>query len=190
MAKIKEKTIIERWGVIVEQSKGKGDRIFEMVEQAVKQKKAPKVKMARRMVSPSFFKMLQGREKPFLIVSNSYLKGYKMYVGANDYGNQLAISWYLCREPNKYLKMIEALPWWAQLMLLPVVGLIIIGLWIKRKTRVVSPEFMDVFDMEELIAYVTTVHHALMEAAEEIAREVDYDFTKVDRVSRGFLNVS
>ncbi len=190
MAKLKEKTIIERWGALIDDCGGKGERIFEIVEQAIKERKAPKVKMARRMVSPSFFKMLQGREKPFLIVSNSYLKGYRMYVGATDYGKQLYVSWYLCLEPNKYLKMIEAMPWWAQAAMLPIIGIIMVGLWLKRKTRVVSPEFMDIFDMEELCSYVITVHHAAMDAAEEIAKEVDYDFTKVDRVSRGFLNVS
>ncbi len=75
-------------------------------------------------------------------------------------------------------------------MLLPVVIIIMFGLWLKRKTKAVSPEFMDIFDMEELSAYVTTVHHALIDATEEISKEVDFDFTKVDTVSRGFLNIS
>jgi len=190
MAKIKEKTILERWSVLIDDSSGKGERIFEMVEQGLKEKKTPKVNAVRRMVAPSFFKMIQGKEKPFLVVSNTYLKGYKMYVGATDYGTQIFVSWYLCLEPNKYLKMIMALPWWAQLMLFPVVLLIMFGLWLKRKSKAVSPEFMDIFDMEELSAYVSTVHHALIDATGKIAKEVDFDFTKVDTVSRGFLNIS
>ena len=190
MAKIKEKTVLERWSVLIDNSSGKGDRIYEMVEQDLKEKEAPKVKTARRMVTPNFFKMLQGKEKPFLVVTNSYLKGYKMYLGATDYGKQIFVSWYLCLEPNKYIKIIEALPWWLQIMLIPIVTIIRMGLWLRGKSKAVSPEFMDIFDMEELSAYVTTVHHALIDATEEISKEVDFDFTKVDTVSRGFLNIS
>ncbi len=78
MAKIKEKTILERWSVLIDNANGKGEKIFEMVERDLKEKEAPKVKAIRRMVAPSFFKMIQGKEKPFLVVSNTYLKGYKM----------------------------------------------------------------------------------------------------------------
>lgn len=191
MARIKEKTIIDQWSVLIDGANGKGEKIFKMTEQVLKQKETPKVAVARKMVAPSFFKQIfQGKDKPFLVVSNTYLKGYKMYIGATDYGAQMFVSWYLCLEPNKYLKMIQALPWWAQLMLLPVVVIIMFGLWLKKKSKAVSPEFMDIFDMEELTAYVTTVHHALIDTTEEIAKEVDFDFTKVDLKSRGFLNIS
>jgi len=191
MARIKEKTIIDQWSVLIEGANGKAKEVFTMTENVLKEKETPKVAVARKMVAPSFFKQVfQGKDKPFLVVSNSYLKGYKMYIGATDYGKQLFVSWYLCLEPNKWIKIIEALPWWAQIMLIPFMIMIKIGLWFKKASKAVSPEFMDIFDMEELTAYVTSVHHALTSTSEEIAKEVDFDFTKVDLKSRGFLNIS
>ena len=190
MAKLKEKTIIEQWSVLIEGANGKGKEVFKMTEKILQEKETPKIKLIQKMVAPSFFKQIQGKEKPFLVVSNTYLKGYKMYIGATDYGQQLFVSWYLSLEPNKYLKIIQALPWWAQLILLPIQILIMIWLWLRRKSKAVSPEFLDIFDMEELSAYVTTVHHALIDTTEAISKEVDFDFTKVDLKSRGFLNIS
>ena len=191
MERLKEKTIIEQWSVLIEKANGKSEKVFKMTENVLREKETPKVAVARRMVAPSFFKQIfQGKDKPFLVVSNTYLKGYKMYIGATDYGKQLFVSWYMCLEPNKWIKMIDALPWWAQIMLIPIVIIIRIGLWLRKKSKAVSPEFMDIFDMEELAAYATTVHHALIDTTEEIAKEVDFDFTKVDLKSRGFLNIS
>ena len=53
-----------------------------------------------------------------------------------------------------------------------------------------SPSNDEYFDLEELTAYVTTVHHAVLDAAKEISESVGFDFSKVDQKSRGFLNIS
>mgnify|MGYP001592978122 FL=1 len=49
---------------------------------------------------------------------------------------------------------------------------------------------LNVFDTEELTAYVTTVHHAVLETTKELMENRHLDFTKVDSKSRGFLNIS
>jgi len=49
---------------------------------------------------------------------------------------------------------------------------------------------MDIFDLEELTAYVTTVHHTLVAATKSVSETVGFDFTKVDTKSKGFLNIS
>ena len=46
------------------------------------------------------------------------------------------------------------------------------------------------FDFEELTAYGTTVHRAVIKAVEEIMGQLNMDFSKVDTKSRGFLNIS
>jgi len=49
---------------------------------------------------------------------------------------------------------------------------------------------MDIFDTQELSAFAGTVHHCVLNGSENIAEAVNFDFSKVDRKSRGFLNLA
>jgi coproporphyrinogen III oxidase len=48
---------------------------------------------------------------------------------------------------------------------------------------------MNLFDTEELTAYITTVHHALTDAVKTMMEEQKIDYTKIERRTQGFLNV-
>ncbi len=48
---------------------------------------------------------------------------------------------------------------------------------------------MNLFDTEELTAYITTVHHALTDAVKTMMEENKIDYTKIERRTQGFLNV-
>jgi hypothetical protein len=49
---------------------------------------------------------------------------------------------------------------------------------------------MNVFDIEELTAFTTTIHHAVTGAVEAVMKGMDMDFSKIDTKARGFLNIS
>ncbi|MBA7605806.1 hypothetical protein ES703_12941 [subsurface metagenome] len=188
MAKLKEEEIIDRWSVLIEGANGRGKELFKKVDENLKEIKAPKVEILLKEVSPSLMRKIRGEKRTFLVVQNTYLKSYLMYIGAADYGKQLFVSWYLTMEPSAFQKFLSKLPWFIAILLLPIIIMVRIYNLFKKKT--VSPAEMDLFDLEELTAYVTTVHHALMDEAKEISESVGFDFSKVDQKSRGFLNIS
>lgn len=155
---------------------------------------------------------LRPAKREFLVASNDYLRGYKLCVGAKDYGKQLMVSWYLIAEPVSLLKLM--LDWIVSNQKISL-GVFLVGLILSFVTREISPilmiwlpflgyvaftcltskksvlpQMMNIFDLEELTAYVTTVHHAVLDATKEVSESVGFDFTKVDRKSRGFLNIS
>jgi len=188
MPKLKEEEIVERWSALIPEANGRGKELFRRIKEIIKGVEAPKIEFVEKAISPSLIRKLKGEAKTFLVAQNTYLEGYLMYIGASDYGKQLFVSWYLTLEPGGAEKFIANLPWWAQLPLLPIVIPFII--YRKFRKKAVAPPDMDILHLEELTAYVTTGHHAVIDATREISQSVNFDFTKVDTKSRGFLNIS
>ncbi len=188
MVKLKKEEVIDRWSVLIDEAQGREKEVFREMQENLKEREVPKVEIVKKEVSPSLIRKLTGQARTFLVVKNTYLKGYLMYIGASSYGKQLFVSWYLTLEPGALQKLFAELPWFIQIVLLPI--MILVSIYNRFKGRIVRPSDMDIFDLEELTAYVTTVHHTLLGTTEQIAKSVDFDFTKVDRKSRGFLNIS
>jgi hypothetical protein len=189
MAKIREEEIVDRWSVLIEEANGQGKEVFKLTEANLKDLDVPNIELVQKEISPSLMKRLKGKRRTFLVVKNSYLEGYLMYIGAADYGKQLSVSWYLTLESTGLGRLLAKLPWWLQILFFPL--LILLAVYnIFRGKKSVSPANMDLFDLEELTAYVTTVHHALIDATKEVSQTVGFDFTKVDQKSKGFLNIS
>ncbi len=188
MAKIREEEIVDRWATLIEEANGKGKEIFRLTQENLKELAVPNIELVQKEISPSLMKKLKGKTRTFLVVKNSYLEGYLMYIGASDYGKQLSVSWYLTLEPSGLGRLLGKLPWPVQIFLFPF--FIPVAIYNMFKKKSVSPADMDLFDLEELTAYVSTAHHALMDAAKEVSQTVGFDFTKVDQKSKGFLNIS
>ncbi len=55
--------------------------------------------------------------------------------------------------------------------------------------RASAPPF-DVFEKEELAAYLSLAHHAILDAVEVIATEINQDFTKLNMKSEGIVDIS
>ena len=189
MAKIREEEIVDRWSTLIERANGRGREIFKLTQENLKDLAVPNIELVQKEISPSLIKRLKGKRRTFLVVKNSYLEGYLMYIGAADYGEQLSVSWYLTSEATGLGRLLAKLPWPIQILFFPL--LILLAIYnIFRRKKSVSPADMDLFDLEELTAYVSTAHHALMDAAKEVSQTVGFDFTKVDQKSKGFLNIS
>ena len=46
------------------------------------------------------------------------------------------------------------------------------------------------FDTEELTAYTTTVHHALLDSVKVVMENQKLDFTGIEKRTKGFLNIA
>jgi hypothetical protein len=174
---IKQK-ILDSWSILIEGAQGKGNELIKKAVEYVEKSKAPNVSyemveaypdLASRIWS-SISKRMAREPKNYLMVSNEKLEGVRMYVRAQDYGENLFVCWYLITEPGLL----------AELFSVPTS---------EDKWHWV-PRTRDVFTEEELTAYVTCVHHCVLKAVEDLMRNLGQDPSKIDRKSKGFLGVS
>jgi hypothetical protein len=178
---IKEEEIVERWSVLIDGAEGRGKELMRRTEELLKEIEAPEVFTEWKEVSPAFFR----EKRTCLLIRNKKLADYIMYLSARDYGKQLSVFWYLTIESPLWRKLIARFGIFA----FPFVPLVMVYDFLKGRGKT-SPLRMNLFDLEELTAYVSTGHHAVRDAAKEISQSVGFDFTKVDTKSRGFLNIS
>lgn len=178
---LREEKILEKWSVLVQNAQGKGKEIIEKAAKLIQQSNAPGVKAEMARVFPKvapgfleskFFKGLEQKGRDYLMITNENIKSMRLLVGAQDYGNNLFVSWYLVCEPGILSKIFSAFS------------------GKKEEGSKWVPIITDVFMEEELTAYTTLIHHSVLEAVEALMVSVGQDFSKVDRKSRGFMGIS
>lgn len=161
--------ILDSWSVLIENARGKGEEAYDSTMKFIQDSEAPDIGLEKVTVvgrSIGFFERAQG---DYLMVTNEGLEDFRMYVGARDYGNNLYVSWYLTCEPGFFKSFFSAL--------------------IEKNPTAFSFS-LDVFQLEDLTAYVTCIHHCLLKAVDKILNGLGQDPSKVERKSRGFLGVS
>ena len=184
---IKRDKIGDQWSTLIEGANGEGEQIIKGVIRAIERVEAPDIFIKRQEISPGRGFITKSRE--LLVAEHRVLHNYDMYIGARDYGKQLFVSWYLIMEPTSFWRLFKRNPISA---IFNIPFLFFMGM-ISRSQGNSKGEFfsaLNVFDTEELTAYVTTVHHAVLETTKELMEQRKLDFTKVDTKSRGFLNIS
>ncbi|MCD6226021.1 hypothetical protein J7J95_03030 [bacterium] len=192
MAKLKEEKILEEWSYLIEGAEGKSEQVFKLTEKNIDKVQPPQVELEREMIRPvgTLVGFFTTKKREFLVASNKYLKGYKIYLGARDYGKQLMVSWYLIGEAGVLAKLadIMAKHWILGFIFLPFYLIILLLQMIWKKS--VTLENMNLFDREEATAYITTVHHAVLEAVADIMKGLNQDPSKIDKRTKGFLNIT
>jgi len=166
---IKDEKIMDSWGTIMEGAQGKSDFILETTKHELEESEAPWVSWDITDVAPGMFKGFFGKKREYLRVINQALKDHRMYIGARDYGNNLDVSWYLTVEPGLLKKLTSKALF-------------------SGSDKALSYA-LDIFDQQDLQAYVTVVHHCLLRAVESLMNELNQDFSKINRKSKGFLEV-
>jgi len=189
---LKEEKIIDRWSILIEGAGGKGKEVFQKTEARLQKIEAPNIIVKSQEVRPSILSgLIYRKQRPFLTVTNKYLKGYTMLIGARDYGKQLSVFWYLIMEPKGLLKILRILGSPKLIIFtFPIVLPLIAYQSIFKRKKSVFPGALDLFDLEELTCYATTGHHAVLETVEELMTDLGQDTSKIDRKSRGFLGIS
>jgi hypothetical protein len=170
---LRKEQIVDNWGILIGNAQGRKEEILEGTRKLIEETKAPAIKMERKLLAPGLLRGIMGEEREFLVITeagNPRLSPYQMFVAARDYGNNLDVSWYLAFRPSL---------WQAILSLIPFVGAI------PRSTL-----DLDLFDLQDLRAYVTNAHHCLLQAVEKLMMDLGQDVSKIDRKSKGFLGIS
>ncbi len=92
------------------------------------------------------------------------LGAFRTYVGARDYGTHLQVLWYLAMQPGSGNH-----PGMSQ------------------RDRFIG---LNVFDEQELRAYVGSAHDCVVMAVTELMLDLEQDPSRIDSHSRGFLGIS
>lgn len=176
----------DQWSTLIEGANGEGEKIIKGVIRTIERLEAPNIFIKRENIRPGRGFITEPRE--LLVAEHRVFDNYDMYIGARDYGKQLFVSWYLVAQPTSFWRVFKRNPLKA-IVTFPF----ILVLRVISSAQGGSSEFFskfNVFDTEELTAYVTTVHHAVLETTKELMENRHLDFTKVDTKTRGFLNIS
>ena len=160
------------WGHFIGGAQGKAEEIFENTKHFIKQSGVTSITVKRQELLPGYIRGMLGKRREFLVIREKHfrLKPYQVLVNAKDYGNNLDVAWYLTYR----LSLIRAL-----LTIIPFVS------FIPKKI-----EELDLFDLQDLRAFNTVCHHAVLSAVEALMKNLKQDTSKIDRSTRGFLGIS
>lgn len=181
-----QERVMDQWSTLIDGANGDGEKVIAETILEIERVDAPNIHITRKEVRPGHGFISKRRE--FLVAEHRIFDTYDMYIGARDYGKQLFVSWYLVAEPMSFMRLFRRSPIGALLKL----PFLIFGSMFSKAQGGTGELFsrLNLFDNEELTAYVTTVHHALLESVKEVVENRRLDFTKIDTKTRGFLNIS
>lgn len=188
MPTAKKEEVTERWGTLIGNAQGKAEKIFDSTEKLIAQTNVPNVRVERKQLSTSMLGGLLGAKRDFLVVTetkSSRLKPYQMFIGARDYGNNLDVSWYLTFKLSAAQKLLFILA------AIPFIGIVLKPFTLaSMATGRKGVLDLDLFDEQDLRAYVTNAHHCLLDAVDKLLLEMNKDSSKIDRKTNGFLGIS
>ncbi len=173
-------------GTLISGAHGKREAVVEMIKHNLKEDAAPNIRVEEKLVTTGFT-AASGRK--VLVIRNRNIQGYNLFVNIEDYGKQLSVSWYLMSRENwlgRLLAKTETNPavWF---ILLPMV-LMAKVFYTKSRTRL--PELMNMFDMEELASYCTTVNSAVKAAVHVVSHDLNLNSAVESWQTRGFLQIT
>jgi len=179
--KIKKEKIVQQWTMLVEGGNGFGEKVLADTIKNIEKAAAPNIHVSHqeRKRTAGFIR----ETRQFLIAEHKMFDTYDMYISARDYGNQLFIAWYVLAEPIGFWRRFKREP----IRTLFTYPFVLLAKILGRGTKLYS--LLNLFDTEELTAYITTVHHALTDAVKTMMEENKIDYTKVERRTQGFLNI-
>ncbi len=164
--------INEEWSILIRGAQGQRDKVISATKEHIEISKAPSIEMKEEEVGPSLTPSTFGEKRAFLIVAdrrNLKLGNFKTYINANDYGDSLFVSWYLTYMPDVWQVLASLVP---------------------GTRKIIGLDELNLFNKQDLTAYVTCVHNCLLEAVEKLMMGIGQEPSKIDRKTRGFLGIS
>lgn len=204
---INEDAIVEQWSQLILGMGGKGEELLKSIAAKLQALNMPDVILARKEATLGKAEVLSdAKAHEFVVMKHPRYPDYEMWIGAIDRAGQLKASWYLTvRLPGKFTGTLRAInkadrdamprPMRAFSLLPKKLGKMMAQRINEKATGKpsyirVRPEDMTMDDKEELGAYIATAHNVVLAALEELMNGLNLDFSKVDKHTEGFLNLS
>jgi hypothetical protein len=160
---LRKDRIIDTWLTIIDNGSGQQDQIYRRTEASLEEAKLPNVTWKRESVSSGMF----GRSRVFLVVNHRTLKEYVMYLSARDYGQHLDCGWFLTVQPSFFQRTASEF----------------------ANAQKNGGFGLDVFDQQDLSAWISVTHRAFMRSVKELMEELQLDITGMNTQSKGYLAV-
>ena len=205
---INEDAIVEKWEQLLLGMGGKGEELLKSIASKFQELKMPDVTFARKEATLGKAEPFSGaKTREFVTMRHLRYPDYELWIGAIDRAGQLKVSWYITvalegrvtatlRARNRASR--DSMP--GPLRILSILhekSAKAVARKINQKISGntssyvrVRPEDMTMDDREELSAYITTAHQVVLAALEELMNGLNLDFSKVDKHTKGFLNLS
>lgn len=202
---IDDNNIVEKWSQLLIGMGGKGEELLKSIARKLQELNLPNVTLLRKEASLGKSDFSQNKHE-FVSIRHHRYPDYEFFIGAIDRAGQLRVSWYLTvrlldrvtatlRAANRASRDSMPAPMRAFSLLPRKLGKMMAQ---KRNEKLtgspgvirVRPEDMTLDDREELGTYVMLVHKAVLDSLEEMMNDLKLDFSKVDKHSQGFLNLS
>jgi hypothetical protein len=169
---VRKAQILEEWSVLISGAEGQMTKVISNVKELLNARKVPTIEMKEEKVGPELTPVAFGETRDFLIIIDRRtlkLANFKIYINAIDYGNSLFVSWYLTYLPDVWQTLVALLP---------------------GTRKIIGLDELDLFNRQDLTAYVTCVHKCVQEGVDRLILEMGQDPSKIDRCSRGFFGIS
>lgn len=204
---INEGNIVEEWSQIILGMGGKGEEFLKSVAAKLQAQNLPDVVFIRKEASLGQSNYTLGDKRyEFVTMRHQRYPDYEMFIGAIDRAGQLKISWYLTVAlPGRIMGKLRAInkadrDAMPRALRAPQMLAKTLGRKLAQKINEkaagkpvpirVRPEDMTMDDKEELGTYITVAHNVVLAVLEEMMSDLKLDFSKVDKHTEGFLNLS
>jgi len=161
MLSLKDGKIAQEWSIMLPECQGGGPGLVEAIQQKFAAYEAPGLSWKEESASTGFMKSLLGKRRDFLVVRNEQFPEWLVCIGARDYGRFLYVVWYLTASP-RFVNKIRA-----------------------AGSGDVLVDELDVFDQQDVNAFVSITRMATVTATEEFAKRRELDLEQLARHSRG-----
>ena len=170
---LKDESILNEWAEMIEGASGQGGALLDGIEARLRKAQIPgDCKWSLQEVkSAGLFSRVR---REFLIVTTDEFKDYRIYISARDYGIYLEVSRFMTVEPG-FLK-----------------GLVSSAITEKLggqgdAATLSGPK--NILRHQDLTAWGSVVHYAVVDAVSSLMEELGQDPSKLNRESKGFLDL-
>lgn len=164
---LKEESILNEWTMLVDHASGQAQSVLSDIQKRLQEASIPGECSwsVEEVKSSGWFAKIR---REFLIVDLNEFRDYHMYIGIRDYGVHLDCCRFLTVEPG-FLKK------WAAVRLTGYAD------------ALSAPK--NILIHQDLRAWVTVVHHAVIDSVEALMIKLNKDLKLIQRGSKGFLEV-
>src|SRR3989338_4818354 len=204
---IDENNIVEEWSQLLVGMGGKGEELLKSIARKIQEINLPDITLLRKEASLGRSNATLGDKRyEFISLRQHHYPDYELWIGAIDRAGQLKASWYLTvalpgrvtgtlRAMNKASRDSMPRPMRAFSMLPRTLGRMMAQRRNEKATGKpapirVRPEDMTLDDKEEFGTYISLIPQAVLGGLEEVMNNLNLDFSKVDKHTEGFLNLS
>jgi hypothetical protein len=166
--KLKEETILNQWSMLIDGAAGRGNEVLDSIQFHLEAARIPgNCQWSVDEVESGGF--LSKTRREFLIVRLDQFSDYRNYVGVRAYGTHLDCCRFLTVEPGFFKRQISQ----------AITG---------GEDRLLSTP-KNLLVEQDLSAWVTVVHHAVLDAVKSLYAKLGQDPAGIRRETKGFLQV-